>query len=202
MGHPSLFKSMAFLCACTVHKTPFIFWKHAELSVLPKEFPPALYWRLERSGLCQSALWSESVWRLHSDPLTTRKNSVHACAHLLCFSFLLFFPRLCWFYSLLPELLCSEGWSQRSSFGFIQSCSWKWPSPQHGLRGLCFLLSCSHIFLALSEPGWTQLLSSQRAQRKLSQAANCLAGCCICSAERGRWSHEADVCVCMCTRAC
>lgn len=46
-----------------------------------------------------------------------------------------------------------------------------------------FLLSCSHIFFSLSEPRGIQLLSSQRAQRKLSQATNCLAGCCICLAE-------------------
>lgn len=52
----------------------------------------------------------------------------------------------------------------------------KVPFSQPGTQRALFLPSCSHIFFSPpSKPGWTQLLSSQGAQRKLSQAANWLA---------------------------
>lgn len=47
-----------------------------------KSFPPGLYWLVKRSGPCQRALWSESVWRLHSDPLTSTKQWPCLCKSL------------------------------------------------------------------------------------------------------------------------
>lgn len=75
-------------------------------------------------------------------------------------------------------------------------------SHTHGLSESCFY-SFVHTFFFLSEPRGTQLLSSQRAQRKLSQATNCLAGCCICSAEsRADEVTEQMPFVCVCTSVC
>lgn len=78
----------------------------------------------------------------------------------------------------------------------------------HELGHKYFFSSCSHILLLSPEPGWTQLLPSEGAQRKSSQAANCLAGLCICSAESKaddvteQMCVFARVCVLGCTNLC
>lgn len=63
-----------------------------------------------------------------------------------------------------------------------------------------FTLLFTHFF-PHSEPRGTQLLSSQRAQRKLSQATNCLAGCCICSAE-SRADEVTEQMLVVCVHVC
>lgn len=61
---------------------PFMCWEFPELSVVPKEFPPGLYWLEKRSGACQqsSLIWA-CMTTLHWSP-HEHKNSVHACANL------------------------------------------------------------------------------------------------------------------------
>lgn len=196
---------------------PFISWRHAELSVLPKEFPPALYWRGERSGLCQRALWSQPVWRLHSDPLTSRKPAsmpVHISSDSPFFS-----SSICPSYASVLFPSTWSGWEPPPTQALVTNClSWEWLSlrssfassasalesallPTRNTASAVFTLLFTHFFPP-SKPGWTQLLSSQGAQRKLSQAANWLAELLhLFRREQSWWSHGADVC-CVHVRVC
>lgn len=107
---------------------PFISWRHAELSVLPKEFPPALYWR---GGKIRALSESSLIWACVTTSQRSsykQKTSIHACAHLLCFPFLLVFhlSQLC--FGFIPLYLIRMGTPTYTSrcpnlleFGMIKS---------------------------------------------------------------------------------
>lgn len=182
--------------------------------MLPKEFPPALYWQ---GGKIRALSESSLIWACVTTSQRSsykQKNSVHACAHLLCFPFLLVFhlSQLC--FGFIPHYLIRMGsptyascchkllefWlikSEASSASALESALLPTWNTASALSTLLFTR-----FFPPSKPGWTQLLSSQGAQRKLSQAANWLAELLhLFIREQSWWSHGADV-GCVHVRVC
>lgn len=172
---------------------PFISWRHAELSVLPKEFPPALYWRGERSGLCQRALWSEPVWRLHSDPLTSRK-TVSMPVHISS-AFPFFSSSIC--PSCASVLFPStwSGWEAPPTQAVVTNClNSEWLSPrlhplvllkvpfsQPGTQRALFLPSCSHVFSLPPNPDGPSCSPHRGLKESYHRQLIGWQSCCICS---------------------